>query len=154
MTNFIETLDGLVNAQLRVRPVNGDKPRLVDLGNLRRALLAALEDTDAAIRAKLPEYVADGYSQQRMAELAGMSIQTIRKAVVPGAAEKDRAAYDRVRKAGREALGPRPESRGRDTSVRMRRGARDADAFSGPTRVVVTDDASEAFAGRGVTFDS
>lgn len=121
---------------------------LARYGQLRRALVAAIEEVEAEIRARLPEYAADGVSQQRMAELAGMSIQTVRKIVVPGAAERNAAWQEKLRQAGRNVLGPKP-GRGKDAGPRMKRGAHDADAFSGPTReperVVVTDDATEAF---------
>jgi len=116
---------------------------LAQLGRLRRALNMALEAVDAAQKPKLREYAADGYSLQRMAELAGVSIQTVRKVVVPGAAEKNREWQSRTRKAGRELLGEKP-GRGKDVGPRVQRAERDADAFSGPSRVVVTEDAIEA----------
>jgi hypothetical protein len=101
-----------------------DQCALGTLGDLRRALLVALEDVETAITPKLVEYRATGTSLQRLAELAGMSILTVRKAVVPGAAEKNREWQSRSRKgAGQQ-----------------------------PTRVVVTDDATETFAANGPSF--
>ena len=97
---------------------------LVQLREMRRALQAALDDVTEAMRPKLLEYASDGYSQQRMAELSGYSIQAVRRIVVPGAYEKNKAYAARAPQVGREVLGPKP-ARGKDAGKRVARGKRD-----------------------------
>lgn len=122
MTNAMTELWHSVD-QMQGDPLGGFE--LAQLGRLRRELQAALAEVEAAARPKLVEHAAAGVSLQRMAELAGMSIQTVRKVVVPGAAEKNREWQARTRVAGREALGEKP-SRGPDTGPRVLRADRAA----------------------------
>jgi hypothetical protein len=105
MTNAITELWRSVDQMTGGGPLSDFE--LAQLGRLRRELQAALKAVEVAIEPKLREHAAEGVSLQRMAELAGMSIQTVRKVVVPGAAEKNREWQSRTRLAGREALDTR-----------------------------------------------
>ena len=84
---------------------------LRDLGELHKALNAALAEVREALVPALRGAQSDGLPQQRMAELSGYSIQAVRKIVVPGARDKHadleretrrlaRAARDAQRPAG------------------------------------------------------
>lgn len=130
MTNDFTDRDA---ARILDEALEGHTPEnvsLATLGHLRRALLVALAEVEAASRPKLLEHAKAGASLQRMAELAGVSIQTVRKVVVPGAAERNREWQSRTAKAGREVLGPKPARAG-DLGPRLARTDR-----QGPSRVV------------------
>lgn len=76
---------------------NLDGMGLADLGQLRRALVRALDDVNEALAPLMSAaYERGGMTQQRIAELSGYSIQGVRNVVVAGAREYNRE----IRKRG------------------------------------------------------
>ncbi len=128
MNGLREVLQLSAAARLDVDDLSNHTLR--QLGDLHKALNAALAEVRAALVPALQRAAIDGLPQQRMAELAGYSLQAVRQIVVPGARDKDKNLEKETRRLAREA-----------------RDAQRPAGEAGPQRVVVTDDATEAFAG-------
>ncbi len=128
MNGLREVLQLAAAARLDVDDLSNHGLR--DLGDLHKALNAALAEVREALVPALQRAAVDGLPQQRMAELAGYSIQAVRKIVIPGARDKHADLERETRRLARAA-----------------RNAQRPAVETGPQRVVVTDDATEAFVG-------